>query len=102
MRPTLRGGLLQNSPNPFRPRTVIAFELPRTGLATLTVLDVAGRPVRTLLQGETAAGTHRVEWDGRDGQGTTLPAGVYYIGVSSKDNVNYDPNVNGTATGGTA
>lgn len=80
-----RVGLAQNSPNPFRPRTVIAFELARTGLATLTVLDVAGRPVRTLLQGETAAGPHRVEWDGRDEQGRALAEGIYFYTLATAD-----------------
>lgn len=37
-----------------------------------------------------------------DASGISFPAGVYYIGVSSKNNINYDPNVNGTAQGGTA
>jgi beta-glucanase (GH16 family) len=70
--------LAQNAPNPFRPLTTIAFDLPTDDLVELVVLDVAGRPVRTLLRGELPAGTHRSEWDGRDEQGRALRAGVYF------------------------
>ncbi len=77
--------LAQNAPNPFRPRTVITFELAHADLATLTILDVAGRPVRTLLTGEAEAGPHRVEWDGRDEQGRALAEGVYFYTLTTAD-----------------
>ena len=70
--------LAQNVPNPFRPRTAIAFELPHDDLVTLTVLDVAGRPVRELLRGQANAGPHTVEWDGRDEGGRAQAEGVYF------------------------
>ncbi len=51
--------------------------LPRAAVARLTVFDPAGRRVRTLLDGPLAAGAHDVRWDGRDGAGARMPAGVY-------------------------
>ena len=75
--------LAQNSPNPFRPRTTITFELPTDDLAALVILDVAGRPVRTLLRGAVAGGPHRVEWDGRDEQGRVLRGGVYFYSLTT-------------------
>jgi hypothetical protein len=75
--------LAQNAPNPFRPLTTIAFDLPTDDLVELVVLDVAGRPVRTLLRGELPAGTHRSEWDGRDEQGRALRAGVYFSSLTT-------------------
>lgn len=80
-----RAGLSQNTPNPFRPRTVIAFDLAREGDAALVVLDVAGRPVRTLLRGAASAGPHRVEWDGRDEQGRSLPGGLYFYTLTTAE-----------------
>ena len=77
--------LAQNAPNPFRPRTMIAFDLARDDLATLSIVDVAGRPVRTLLSGQVAAGPHRVEWDGRDEQGRALSEGVYFYTLATAD-----------------
>jgi hypothetical protein len=64
-------------PNPFNPRTSIAFSIPRDGAAALTVHDAAGRTVRTLLRGAIRAGAHAVEWDGRDDQGRLVASGVY-------------------------
>jgi hypothetical protein len=51
--------LYANVPNPFNPATVIGFDLPAPGTVQLTVIDVAGRPVRKLLAGsERPAGHH--------------------------------------------
>ncbi|MEZ4648028.1 MAG: FlgD immunoglobulin-like domain containing protein [Candidatus Eisenbacteria bacterium] len=73
-----RTELFQNSPNPFNPRTTIRFALSRTGPAELSVFDVAGRRVRTLVQGELEAGAHDVVWDGRDESGNLLSSGIYW------------------------
>jgi len=69
--------LAQNHPNPFNPSTEIRFSLPRAGTAELAVYDLFGRRVRTLVQGELAAGPHAVRWDGRDEAGERLPSGMY-------------------------
>lgn len=67
-----------NHPNPFNPRTTIAFELPRRMPARLSVLDVAGRRVRVLRDGVLEAGPHAVVWDGRDARGRPVTSGVYF------------------------
>ncbi|WP_457651635.1 FG-GAP-like repeat-containing protein [Rhodocaloribacter sp.] len=64
--------LAPNYPNPFNPRTTIPFALPRAAHVTLTVFDLLGRPVATLVDGRRAAGTHRVTFDAAG-----LPSGVY-------------------------
>jgi aminopeptidase N len=66
------------SPNPARGPTRLAFSLPRTGPARLALLDVAGRRVRTLVDGPLEAGAHDVTWDGRDERGVAAPAGLYW------------------------
>lgn len=69
--------LRQNSPNPFNPATVISYDLPAAGEATLAVYDHRGRRVRLLAQGAAAAGPHEVVWDGRDDRGQPVSSGVY-------------------------
>lgn len=65
-------------PNPFRATTRIAFDLPRhVGGASLTVLDAAGRRVRDFTL-DGASGEGAVVWDGRDGSGRRVAAGVYF------------------------
>ncbi len=70
--------LHQNSPNPFNPSTTIAFELPVAGPVRLAVFDVRGRLVRTLAQGAMDAGSHDVQWDGRDTRNVRVSSGLYF------------------------
>ena len=68
--------LLTNYPNPFNPSTIIEFDLGNTILdfVQLDVLDINGRVVTTLLSGIPSV--KKVIWDGKNGQGQTMPAGV--------------------------
>lgn len=77
--PSLR--LDPNSPNPFRMRTTLTFELPGSHPreVVLSVYDAAGRMVRRLLNAEYAPGTHEAVWDGLDTAGRPAPAGVYLV-----------------------
>ncbi len=74
-----------NYPNPFNPRTTISFDLPRAGVTEVVIFDVAGRKVKTLLQGQLPAGTHSVTWNGDDDQGRHAAAGIYFYMVVSGD-----------------
>ncbi|MBE0564771.1 MAG: T9SS type A sorting domain-containing protein, partial [Krumholzibacteria bacterium] len=69
--------LLGNHPNPFNPATTIAFTLESAGRVNLTVHDLAGRRVRTLVAQELPTGRHDAVWDGRDDSGRALGSGVY-------------------------
>ena len=82
-----RATLLPNYPNPFNPSTTLMFNLGRQSHVTLTVHDMAGRVVRTLVDGSRDAGEHRVIWDGRDEQGAAAATGVYFVRVESRDGV---------------
>ncbi|MFH1278919.1 MAG: GEVED domain-containing protein [Candidatus Eisenbacteria bacterium] len=74
-----RFGLDQNVPNPFNPTTTIRFEIPNEGArATLKIYDVAGRHVRTLVDGPVPAGANVAAWNGTDESGRDLPSGVYF------------------------
>ncbi|HER44272.1 MAG TPA: T9SS type A sorting domain-containing protein [Candidatus Eisenbacteria bacterium] len=70
--------LRQNYPNPFNPRTRIDFVMPSAGRANVTVFDVRGRRVATILDGVLDEGRHSVSWDGRDSQGRSAAAGLYF------------------------
>jgi len=77
--PPLAGRLrVRNHPNPFNPETEIRFMVPAPGAVRLSVYDAAGRLVRTLLDGDVAAGEGRVGWDGRDGTGLRVGSGIYF------------------------
>ncbi|MCK6622955.1 MAG: T9SS type A sorting domain-containing protein [Calditrichaceae bacterium] len=74
--------LFQNYPNPFNSLTTISYRLPPAGQtvtaeAELTVYDILGQRVKTLLSGSMPAGSYRVQWDGRDENGNPLASGVY-------------------------
>ena len=68
----------QNQPNPFNPATVINFTLPVDGPVALSVYDVTGRLVRTLVRDELAGGVHAVRWDGRGDSGAQISSGMYF------------------------
>lgn len=71
--------LNQNYPNPFNPTTTISFTLPEASHVTLTVYDVLGQKVRTLIDNELAtAGTHFQKWDGKDDFGHQVASGIYF------------------------
>jgi hypothetical protein len=74
-----RLALHQNLPNPFGPSTMIAFDVPKGGAdVRITIYDVAGKQVRSLVARPFAAGVHRASWDGRDDHGQAAAAGVYF------------------------
>ncbi len=69
--------LAQNFPNPFNPATTIPYDVPSDGQVTLSIYNVLGQEVRTLVNGYCAAGRNRVEWDGTDNSGQQVSTGVY-------------------------
>jgi len=77
--------LERNFPNPFNPRTTIAFELDRKTRVELVLFDIRGRRVRSLHSGVTEAGRHRIEWDGRDEKGLSASTGVYILRLEAGD-----------------
>jgi len=84
--PAARFALHGAVPNPFNPKTTIAFSLPEAAGVTLRVYDLSGRLVATLLDGAPhAQGRHEVVWDGRDAQGRTAAAGSYVARLEAGD-----------------
>jgi hypothetical protein len=77
--PQRRVSLAPGVPNPFELTTTISFRLAETERVRIAVLDLGGREVAVLIDGMQTAGPHSVTWEGRDQDGRTLPAGVYFV-----------------------
>ena len=69
--------LADNFPNPFNPTTTIRYALPQAADVELTVYNVVGQPVRTLVAEYQSAGRYAVEWDATDDSGHSLSSGMY-------------------------
>jgi flagellar hook assembly protein FlgD len=70
--------LAQNYPNPFNPTTQILFAIPQNERVTLSIYNVLGQRIATLVDGMLTQGSHVVTWNGRDNRGMQLPSGVYF------------------------
>jgi DNA-binding beta-propeller fold protein YncE len=70
--------LSQNVPNPFNPLTKIRFTVPQDGPVNLAVYDVAGRRIKTLVDGHCRADFYSVTWDGTNDNGSRVASGVYF------------------------
>lgn len=66
-------------PNPFNPTTTVPFALPEDSHVNLSVYNVLGQRVVTLVDKEFTAGYHSVLWNGKNDQGTLLGSGVYFV-----------------------
>jgi hypothetical protein len=77
--------LAQNQPNPFNPKTLIAFNLPQASDVRLEIYDVAGRRVTTLVDRHLTAGPYSYEWDGRNQHGEKVASGVYFYRLSTPE-----------------
>lgn len=81
--------LLPNVPNPFNPMTEINFEMEQTGQVRVSIYDVSGRLVNTLLHGQMASGPHSQVWQGRDASGRQVPSGAYYVRLETGGRVDH-------------
>ena len=72
------------SPNPFNPMTRVSYASPTESRVRLAVYNVAGRHVRTLVDGEVGPGYHVAVWDGRDDRGVEVGSGVYFCRMEAE------------------
>ena len=79
--------LHQNIPNPFNPVTMVQFELPVESETSLKVLSLNGAQVVSLASGNMQAGSHRATWNGTDVNGKKVPAGVYFLLLTSGETI---------------
>lgn len=76
--------LSQNFPNPFNPVTTIRYGLPKAAKVSLTIYDLLGREVVTLIDNENKPpGFHVVTWNGKDKQGNGVASGLYIYRIAA-------------------
>jgi len=81
-----RFNLMQNYPNPFNPTTTISYSLPQTSKVSLTIHNLLGQQVRSLVQNKTqSAGTYAVQWNGKDDSGKQVATGTYFYKIQAGD-----------------
>ena len=79
--------LEQNFPNPFDPATAFQYNLAESGIIELTITDIIGRKVTTLISGYQRSGNHNVLWTGKDSNGNQVPSGIYFYNLKSGSNI---------------
>ena len=72
--------LSQNYPNPFNPKTVISYQLPKSSDVELSIYNLLGQKVATLVNKKQAVGSYMVEWDA-----SGFATGVYYYRIEASD-----------------
>jgi hypothetical protein len=75
--------LMQNYPNPFNPSTTITYSLTNSQQVKITIYDILGNTIRTLVNEFKEQGSHDVEWDGTNDSGVRQATGVYFYRMNA-------------------
>ena len=75
--------LSQNYPNPFNPTTNISFQIKDNGRVMITIYDILGKKVRTLVDENLNAGYYTVQWNGLSDNGMSLSSGTYFYKIDA-------------------
>ncbi len=79
--------LTQNYPNPFNSATDISYSLPQTGTVKLTIYNLLGEEIVTIVNEKQSAGNYTAHWNGADNHGNEVPTGIYIYQLNSMDYV---------------
>lgn len=74
-------------PNPFNPYTTISFCTPKLANVQLSVYNLKGQFIRSLVNENKTSGYHKVVWDGKDNDGNRASSGIYFIRLQSEGNI---------------
>ncbi len=77
--------LMQNYPNPFNPVTTIQYVVEKTSHVRITVFNVIGQPVTTLVDQRQAPGLRSIVWNGKSANGAQVSSGVYFYRMEAGD-----------------
>ena len=70
-------------PNPFNPETRIDYELPEVAFVHVTIYNLQGQLVATLVNGKQGAGQHSAVWNGVDAKGQAMASGIYILSFTA-------------------
>lgn len=77
--------LSQNYPNPFNPTTTIRYAIPSSATVKLTIHDMLGREVATLVNEEQSVGWKEVKWNPSTSSGQVLSNGIYFYKIQAEN-----------------
>jgi flagellar hook assembly protein FlgD len=77
--------LHQNYPNPFNPVTTLSYDLPEDALVNITIYDMMGKQVKTLINDQQTAGYKSVQWNATNNLGEPVTAGLYLYTIQAGD-----------------
>jgi len=80
-----RFSLHQNYPNPFNPVTTLSYDLPEDALVNITIYDMMGRQVSTLVNSQQSAGYKSVQWNATNNAGQPVSAGLYLYTIQARE-----------------
>ena len=75
----------QNYPNPFNPVTTLQYDLPENAMVNITIYDMMGRQVKTLINGSQVAGYSTIQWNATNDEGKPVSAGLYLYTIQAGD-----------------
>jgi hypothetical protein len=75
--------LSQNYPNPFNPVTALRYDLPEDAMVNITIYDMMGRIVKTMVNAQQNAGYKSVIWDATNNAGQPVSAGLYLYTIQA-------------------
>jgi hypothetical protein len=75
--------LLQNYPNPFNPITTLHYDLPENSFVNITIYDMLGRKIKTLINETQDASYRSIIWDATDNNGEPVSAGIYLYQIQA-------------------
>jgi hypothetical protein len=79
--------LFPNYPNPFNPFTVIGYRLSTSGDVDLTIYDLLGRKIKTLVDSYQNVGEHSVVWDATDEKNNPVSSGIYFCRLEAAEQI---------------
>jgi len=75
--------IYQNHPNPFNPITMISYDLPENAMVSITIYDIMGRSIRSLVNSRQTAGYRSIQWNATNNLGEPVSAGMYIYTIQA-------------------
>jgi len=76
---------LSNYPNPFNPETTISYTVVIAGPIDLSIYNIKGQKVNTLVKNYKNTGTHTIVWDGKDSNQEQVSSGIYFYRIKTNE-----------------